>query len=145
MVFWNDMDCMFTNFTIDISNAFKNDEYIGVLEENADRNIFCTGNILIKSNEYTKDFFSSLKDLRSWHENTHPWEQRTLNEKLHLTNYMHLKKFKVNEFGAFRSQFILRRWQQGDFILHISGGPQQTPWQQRIDTFIKNYKKQIIY
>jgi hypothetical protein len=144
VVFWNDFDCIFTNFSIDITHILRDDEYIGVLEQS--KNYFCTGNFLIKNNDYTKDFFSSLRDLKSWNNDHHPWEQRCFNEKAQLTNYQHIRRFRVDEFGTFNKEgwWIIRPWQSGDFILHISGGKNDN-WQDRINLFLKTYKEQIIY
>jgi galactosyl transferase GMA12/MNN10 family len=144
LLLWTDMDCFFTNFTIDIAQILKDDEYIAVLEENS--GYFNTGNILVKSNDYTKNFFSSLQLLKSWDDFSHPWEQRCFNDQVWITKYNHIKRLKVNEFGAFLwDHFMVRKWQRGDFILHIGGGHKLTPWQERINLWLTTYKKQIVY
>jgi hypothetical protein len=33
IVFWNDFDCMFMNFSVNISQSLNDDEYIGILEQ----------------------------------------------------------------------------------------------------------------
>jgi galactosyl transferase GMA12/MNN10 family len=141
IVLWNDFDCLFTNFSIDITSILNDDEYIGVLEQ--EKYYFCTGNLLIKSNSYTMEFFLSLDKLGSWNTVKHPWEQTCFNEKIQSLNYKHLRRFKIDEFGSFCREgwWIIRPWQLGDFMVHISG----MEWQERINTFLDIYKKQIVY
>jgi galactosyl transferase GMA12/MNN10 family len=139
-ILWVDMDCVFTNFNIDISKSMEEYEYIGALDEKV--NYFCTGNILIRSNDFTKKFFSSLQTLESWFDHTWPWEQRCFNEQALLIGYRNIKKFKDNEFGSFLWS-LKKPWQQGDFILHLSGARDDISWQNRVDKFLK-YKNKII-
>ena len=62
-----------------------------------------------------------------------------------------MKRFKINEFGAFNEEwlgrYIIRPWQTGDFILHLGSGSGRCvkkTWQERIDIFLNVYKNLII-
>lgn len=141
LVLWTDIDCIFTNFSIDISTALE-DEFIGALNQEPNtRGYYCTGNLLIKSNDYTKNFFNSLKSYASWNSYQHPWEQTPFNEALIASKFKHLKEFKINEFGSFArdSWWCIRPWEKGDFILHLC----MLPWQEHIDKII-SYMDQIV-
>lgn len=149
LIFWIDMDCVFTNYTIDISNSLG-EKFMGVLNQGPRtgyEKYFCTGNILVKNNEYTEGFFKSLYDLESWGNPAHPWEQKCFNELLIKSSYAHIKDFNIGEFGAFNKEgwWCIRPWKIGDFILHISsGGIKNISWQDRINLFISTYKDLII-
>lgn len=146
LVFWNDMDSIFTNLPVDISNSL-NDEYIGVLEQW--NNYFCCGNMLIRSNEFTTSFFKSFYTMESWKNNRHPWEQRCFNELIALHKFIHLRRFKINEFGSFYKEGwnCIRPWEKGDFMIHLSSNDihgNSISWEQRVNVFLAKYKDQII-
>lgn len=139
-VFWNDMDCLFTDFNKDVTQDLG-DNYLGSFCQGANfgyKKYFNTGNLLIKSNSYTIDFFKKLYTLDSWNQNAHPWEQTAFNELLLETKHEHLKVFKINEFGTFCKEgyWCFRPWQEGDFMLHLG----LATWKLKFEVFEKIYK-----
>jgi hypothetical protein len=146
-VFWNDLDSIFTNFKCDVASILKDNEYIGMLDQGCEG--LCSGNIMIKKNDYTKKWFASLSSLESWNNHNPPWEQRCINEKAKETNFEYIRRFEIYEFGTFykESWWCIRPWQQGDFMLHASSwanGPLKITWQERINIFLRVYQKLII-
>jgi hypothetical protein len=146
LVFWNDFDSIFTNFTIDITDALG-DEYMGMYEEKP--SYFCAGNILLKSNEYTATFLKTMMVIPSWNNHNHPWEQRCLNEMAALSIFKHIKRFTKKEFGAFQIEtgWAFEPWEKGDFMLHLCSRDcvGELPWEGRMKLFEEKYAKEIIY
>lgn len=145
LVFWNDFDSIFTNFTIDITDTLEGN-YLGMYEEKP--SYFCAGNIMAKSCEETRVFFESIKKFPSWNNTSHPWEQRCINERAALNLFKGIRRYNKKELGAFQMEtgWAKEPWEAGDFMLHLCSRSMYTyiPWNERVELFEKKYRELIV-
>jgi len=146
LIFWNDFDSIFMNFTIDITDGLG-ENYIGMYEESS--SYFCAGNMLIKSGKEAENFYRSIMTFPSWNNMLHPWEQRSINERCALNLYKGIKRFTKKEFGAFQVEtgWAKEPWETGDFMLHLCSKDNTgnvIPWSDRMKLFEEKYRKLII-